>query len=44
MVVQRLLEERGEGRLKLGHGVRLFFAWEGRGRFGLARNLPRPKA
>jgi hypothetical protein len=41
---QRLLEERGEVSWKLGHGVRLVFAWAGRGRFGLARSVPRTKA
>jgi hypothetical protein len=39
-----LLEHSGEIGLKLGHGFGLFFAWEGRGRFGLARSFPRTKA
>src|ERR671933_422536 len=39
-----LLEERGDSGLKLGPSVRLFLAWDGRGRFGLARNFPRTQA
>jgi hypothetical protein len=44
-VVGKLLGEEGwQGGLKLGYSVRTFFAWEGRGRCGLACSLYRTRA
>jgi hypothetical protein len=41
----KLLEtKRGQGRLQLRHRFWAFFAWEGRGRFGVARSLYRTSA
>jgi hypothetical protein len=39
-----LSEERWELCLKRGDSLQPFFAWDGRGRFGFARKVPRTKA
>jgi hypothetical protein len=34
----------GPGGGEVGHDLRTFFSWDGRGRFGLARSAPRTNA
>ena len=41
---ERLGELGGQGGGEVRHGLRTFFLWDGRGRFGLARSSPRTNA
>lgn len=43
-MVALLLEDCGKGCLKLAQGFRTCFAWDGRGRVGFARRVPRTRA